>query len=174
MTRVIALPDRIHRLHGELTAFLERRAPGAGEELAQEVWFRVARARPELPDDDAFRAYAYVIARRLLIDHHRRRMARVQLVALEGGLDPRDPGEDPHGHAQAARLLDVVEATLSEMKPELAEVFRLRTTSDVPFQEIALRQGTGLNTALGRMHQAVRRLHQALVGAGLIDPGEGA
>lgn len=163
------LHERVRRHHADLVAFLERKAPGHGEELAQETWFRLARARPELPTDDDLRAYAFAVGRRLLIDHHRRRLARVELIPAGDNLDhtARAP-DDPHAAAAAGDVLAVVQRTLDAMKPELAEVFRLRTTDDVPFQEIAARQGTGLNTALGRMHQAVRHLHSALSRAGLI------
>ncbi len=165
-------PDRIRRAHAGLVGFLERRAPGCGEELAQEVWERMTRAAPELADDDAFRAYAWTVGRRVLIDHHRRRMARVHLVALEGGADPAASEGDPHGEVAAIDVLRSVDRTLDAMKPELAEVFRWRTTADMPFSEIARRQGTGLSTALGRMHQAVQKLHAALRSAGLLDGGE--
>jgi DNA-directed RNA polymerase specialized sigma24 family protein len=57
------------------------------------------------------------------------------------------------------------------MKPELADVFRLRTTTDTSFAEIARRQGVPLGTALGRMHQATHHLHVALAAAGLLPEG---
>lgn len=166
------LHERVRRHHADLVAFLDRKAPGHGEELAQETWFRIARARPDLPTDEDLRAYAFAVGRRLLIDHHRRRLARVELVPAGDGLDrtARD-ADDPHATLTAGAVLEVVEQTLASMKPELAEVFRLRTTDDVPFQEIAQRQGTGLNTALGRMHQAVRHLHAALTLRGLLGGG---
>ena len=53
------------------------------------------------------------------------------------------------------------------MKPEMAEVFRLRTTDDVPFKDIAERQGCSINTALGRMHRATRKIADALEAEGL-------
>lgn len=165
------LDARIRRYDTELRSFLERRAPGDGEELAQEVWLRLARALPHCPTDEAFRAYAYTTARRLLVDHHRRRAARVALVPLAGGEDPRAP-DATDGPARAADVLAVVERTLATLKPEVAEVFRVRTSSDVSFREIALRQGVPLNTALGRMHQASQRIRAALAEAGLLPTEE--
>ena len=132
---------------------------------------RVATADPDCPDDQAFRAFAYTVARRLLVDHHRRRARRVPLVPLEGGVEP-DGGSDPHGHALAGQALAVVQAELAAMKPELAEVFRLRMTTGLSFAEIAARQRCSLNTALGRHHQATKRIARALRERGL-GPGEG-
>jgi RNA polymerase sigma-70 factor (ECF subfamily) len=164
------MQERIGRHHAEIVAFLARRAPDAAEELAQEVWFRMARARPDCPTDAEFRAYAYAVARRLLVDHHRRRCARIELVPLDGGVRPHeavDAGR-PDSAMDAGEILEVVESTLGAMKPALAEVFRWRTTEDVSYKEIARRQDTNVNTALGRMHQATRKIRRALVDAGLI------
>lgn len=161
------LDARIGRHHAELVAFLARRAPLDAEELAQETWLRVARAAPDCADDRTFRAYAYTVARRLLVDHHRRRRARVSLVPLEGGLDPSG-GHGPDDALAAGQALAVVEEALAAMGSDTAEVFRLRVTGDLSFKEIAGQQGVPLNTALGRMHNATRKIRAALVAAGLL------
>jgi RNA polymerase sigma-70 factor (ECF subfamily) len=151
--------------------FLTRRVPGEAEELSQEVWFRVAKANPVCPDEASFRAYVYTVARRLIIDHHRRRMARIQLVHAEPEELERNPGSsNPESQSRANQILHVVEQTLSNMKPEIAEVFRLRMLTNHSFQQIATKQDVGLNTALGRMHRATKLIAQALADAGL---GEG-
>lgn len=165
------VPDaRIQRHHGELVRFLERRCAGRGEELAQEVWLRLARARPVFADDAAFRAWMYTTARRIAVDAHRRRAARPHLVAVDDGPEA-SVHADAFERVATGQMIAVVQAALDRMKPELAEVFLLRTQTDLPFAEIARRQGTGLNTALGRMHQATRHLHQALHDAGLLPEG---
>lgn len=165
-----AIDDRIRSHSAEILAFLRRRAPADAEEIAQEVWLRVARKDPDCPTDAHFRAYAYTVARRLLVDHHRRRAARIRLVPLEGP-DRRAAPHRPDQGRHADDLLGVVEAALADMKPELADVFRWRTASDLTFQQIAVRQGCSINTALGRMHQAVRHVRRALDAAGLL-PGD--
>jgi RNA polymerase sigma factor (sigma-70 family) len=177
----VAMNDRIHRHHADLVGFLTRRAPEAGEELAQEVWLRVARAQPHCETDGHFLAYAYTVARRLLIDHYRRRASRVQLVSLDGGLEQGGgrsleqlAGPDassPDANASAADVLSVVEQALADMKPAMAEVFRLRTTQDITFREIAERQGVSVNTALGRMHQATLKVRAALSAHDLLPSG---
>ena len=166
---VAKLDARIARHRAEVLGFLSRRAPVVAEELAQEVWLKVARAAPECPTDAKFRAYAFAVARRVLIDHHRRCRARVQLVPITGGLETGRSSDDPHSSACAGQTLLAVEACLAKMPAPQAEVFRLRTTTELSFKEIAARQGVSLNTALGRMHTATRKLREALVAAGLTD-----
>jgi RNA polymerase sigma factor (sigma-70 family) len=163
------LGERIARHQAELLGFLRRRVGDDADELAQETWLRVAGSGVELPDDASFRAFAFTVARRLLIDRHRRAAVRPVLIALDGELAG---GDDPVEALHASRTLAVVESELGAMKAELAEVFRLRTDTDTPFAEIAARQGVGLNTALGRMHQATKRIAAALAARGLL-PGGG-
>lgn len=164
---VAVLEKRIDALGDELVAFLRRRCPSQYEELAQETWLKVSRANPTCPDARSFRAYVFATARRLLIDHHRRNARQVRVVSLEGGLQLRGAA-DPESSARAGQVLAIVEAELSEMKPEVAQVFRWRTSEDLSFKDIAARQGCSINTALGRMHQATKRLGRALTRTGLI------
>lgn len=165
------LHTRIAALSDELLAFLRRRTPDA-EEIAQETWLKVALADPLCPDDHAFRGFVYVVARRLLIDAARRNTRRVAVVplhggSLHGGWESTD-GRGPHDELAASEALEVVETTLARMRPEIAEVFRLRMTSDLSFAEIAARQGVGLNTALGRHHRATQLVAEALRARGLV------
>jgi RNA polymerase sigma-70 factor (ECF subfamily) len=139
------------------------------EELAQEVWLKIARVDPECGSDAKFRAYAFAVARRVLIDHHRRSRARVQLVPIEGGLERGQSADDPYSAACAGETLVLIEATLRAMPDVQSEVFRLRTTTDLSFRDIAARQSVSLNTALGRMHAATKKVRAALVAAGLAD-----
>lgn len=163
------LDDRIARHRGELLSFLRRRNPAEAEELAQETWMRVTRANPECPDEPSFRAYAFTVARRLLLDHHRARARALPLVPLEGGVEVAASGsQDPVGQAMAGEALSVVQQELGAMKAELAEVFQLRMTTDLSFKDIAAQQGCSLNTALGRHHQATKRIAKALRSAGLM------
>jgi RNA polymerase sigma-70 factor (ECF subfamily) len=159
----------IRDLRPEILAFLRRRTSENAEELCQDVWLRIAKASPALKEPQAYRAYAFTVARRVLVDAHRRKAARVSLVLLPGGLEDERTTESPYSHACAQEILGVVEQTLRSIKPELAEVFRLRTRTRLSFRAIAERQGVSLNTALGRMHQAVHRLRDALLGAGWLE-----
>ena len=159
----------IRELRPEILAFLRRRTSENAEELCQDVWLRIVKARPTLTGPQAYRAYAFTVARRVLVDSHRRKAARVSLVLIPGGLETEPTSESPHSHACAQEMLGVVEQTLNLMKPELAEVFRLRTRTRLSFRAIAERQGVSLNTALGRMHQTVNRLKEALHDAGLLE-----
>ena len=163
------MQDRIQRNQADLLAFFRRRVPNHAEELTQEVWLRVARSSPNCPTEAAFRAYMYTVARRLIIDHHRHQAKSLHLVSLDGQTIDPPASVDPHGELVARGALRVIEEALTEMRPEIAEVFRLRTSSQLTFKDIAARQHVGLNTALGRMHRATKHIHRRLLEAGYVD-----
>ena len=161
---------RIQRLSGELMGFLRARCDHP-EEVMQEVWFKVARANPTVDGDAAFRAYVYAVARRLLVDQHRRRQARIALVPV--GDVPLDSfgasrsERGPHDALHAEHMLVHIESVLRTMEPAMAEVFRWRMTRTWSFRQIAEEQGVPLNTALSRYHRAVKRLANSLAERGL-------
>lgn len=158
--------DRLGPLRPALVAFLARRVgPDLAEELAQDVLERVIRVAPDCRDEAQLRAYVFVVARRRLIDHHRAAATRSPWSSLE---DAPGAGEDGERAVAAGQVLSAVEGALAAMKPEVADVFRWRVADHVPFAEIAARQRTGINTALGRMHQATKRIAAALAAAGWI------
>ncbi len=164
----VRLEDRIDRHRDALTAFLRRRVGSDAEELSQEVWLRVVRSQARFADEAAFRAFVFTIARRLLIDHYRKHQRKPEMLEEAEGQDL----ENPENQLVAHQLADRVDAELRKMKPEISQVFRWRASEQVSFQEIADRQGVGLNTALGRMHRAVQKLSEALVDLGVLPPGE--
>lgn len=159
--------ERLAQVRPALVAFLARRVgDGLADELAQDVLERVIRVAPDCPDDASFRGYVFVVARRRLIDHHRLAANRVPFVVLDGG--EAGPAHDGESAVAANQVLAAVQAELDAMKPELADVFRWRTSEDVSFAEIAARQRCGINTALGRMHRATKRIAEALAAHGWI------
>ena len=158
----------IAEVQEDLLGFLYRRCPAHAEELAQDVWLRMTRANPTLATQEEHRKYLFTTARRSLIDHYRTTKRRPTLIA---------DGQDKHlrlvsQHITPEQILEgqataaIIEKALSKMKPAVAEVFRLRVTTDTSFKEIATHQGVSLNTALGRMHQATKSVRSALAMAG--------
>ena len=159
--RAPANPD-YPRLQAELLGFFRSRLPSEAEELCQRTWSRTLAAAPSCADAAAFRAYLFTCARRVLADRHRRRLRRAPLVPLGQDDPPAGSAERPDQQAGAPQLAQLAQRSLDAMPPEMAQVFRWRLQRDMSFREIARRQGVPLNTALGRMHRAVRRLRAAL------------
>src|SRR5438270_10366096 len=113
--------DALYRRHrGALYRYLLRqcRDPGHAEELLQDVWMNLIKARRSYTVSARFATYLYRLAHNRLIDHYRRQSPRA-LVSFDDEAaaidEPPAPARDePQSHyelkAQAERLLELVEA----------------------------------------------------------------
>lgn len=137
------------------------------EDLFQEIWFRVIR-HAERFNDVSFKAWLWKIARNLVIDSRRKRKPDVSLDAVDD--------EDEHplvdqlvdhdtGPADAVERDDMTKRVMRAVAslPEVQrEVFLMRVQGNLSFGEIAAALGIPLNTALGRMHDAMTKLKKLL------------
>ncbi len=156
-----SLRDRIH-------TYFQRRVPNEASDLTQETYLRIMQASPELPNASSAEAYAWVVAKRVLIDHFRKNSRRANVVLFPTAeLDHTAITTQPPSSDLAAKeIMTIVSNTLNASKPELREVFDLRMFDNMSFRDIAKKQNVPLNTALGRMHQVIKKLKQALTQAG--------
>jgi RNA polymerase sigma-70 factor (ECF subfamily) len=167
-----ALPVLMARYQPGLMGFLKSRVGTEAEDLHQETWCRVSTGLHGYRERGTFKAWLYQIARRLVIDFRRRRGARVQLVLGQAQAMVVQPtSSQPDQLIAAQDVARVLDHALLQMPPEVADVVRLRLLQGVPFKEIARRQDIPLNTALGRMHRALKHLRKDLISAELLQPG---
>jgi RNA polymerase sigma-70 factor (ECF subfamily) len=167
-----AMSALMDRHGGTLMGFLVARAGQEAEDIYQETWTRVATGLPAYDERGSFRAWLFQIARRQLIDQHRRKRARVQLVLTDlPSAPPRSTAAQPDEALAARDVTRTLNEALQSMDPAMAEVVRLRLLEGVPFNEIARRQDIPLNTALGRMHRGLKRIRSELIAAGLLQEG---
>ncbi len=137
------------------------------EDLFQDVWIRVIRHAGRF-NDVSFKAWLWKIARNLLIDFRRKRKPDISLDAVDD--------EDDHplveqltakgtGPAKAVELDDMTKRVMRAVTtlPEVQrDVFLMRVQGDLSFSEIAETLNIPLNTALGRMHDAMTKLKRLL------------
>lgn len=170
MFALVQSSPELTALQAELLGFLRKRVAAEADELAQETWKRTLAAAPDCDDAGQLRAYLFTVARRVLVDRHRRVARRVPLTLL-GETEAPTPDlltpAAPDQHLLATQTAAVIQRELAAMAPETAQVFRWRVHTDLSFRDIAERQGVPLNTALGRHHRAVKRIRAALDSAGL-------
>lgn len=133
------------------------------DDLFQEIWVRIIR-HAEKFTNVSFRAWMWKIARNAWIDFQRKRRATVSLdktddedsAPLVDLLPSADAG--PARRMERADLMRRVKQAVSALPDVQREVFLLRTDGDLSFQEIAELLQIPLNTALGRMHDAMAKL----------------
>ncbi|MEL6343819.1 MAG: RNA polymerase sigma factor [Myxococcota bacterium] len=159
------LMDR-HRT--SLMGFLRSRVGDDAEDLFQETWTRAAKALPRYTDQGTFQAWLFQIARRLVIDHYRRRSSRIVLLPTDETSPVPQAPEDPYKSVVARELSEATARALDSLSSDVAEVVRLRLIDNRPFKEIAKLQRVPLNTALGRMHRGLKQIRRALEADGIL------
>ena len=157
--------DTLYARHrGPLYRFLlgATRDRASAEELFQETWQRVVRARHAYRPEAAFRTWLWRIARNLVIDHARRRKPVVTgepaALAIAGAAAPA-VHEPLHALALSevwSQLLEALEA-LSEAQ---RIAFLLRMEDGLSVQDIADVTGVGRETAKSRLRYAMKHLRQ--------------
>jgi RNA polymerase sigma-70 factor (ECF subfamily) len=136
-----------------LLAYLTRRAPSEdAADLLAEVYLVAWRRRADLPRGEERRLWLYGVARRLLAEHHRSSLRRVDPEGGAGEPDPSDgPREDDRRGEAVRRALE----TLSDLDREL---ITLTTWDRLSPADAARVVGITAGTARVRLHRARARL----------------
>ncbi len=167
-----AISTLMERYQNPLMGMLVNRVGPDAEDLFQETWVRVSKNIRDYDEQGSFKAWLFQIARRLVIDHYRRKRARIQTISSQDDSLPRSISNlHPEQNLMAAEVHAVFLDALSQLDEPTAEVVRMRLEDHIPFKSIAAHQGVPINTALGRMHRGLKRIREALIAADLIEPG---
>lgn len=134
------------------------------EDAAQETFIRIVKGLPKYEHRGAFRAWIFQIARnQAALTANRRQRVQLHEFSLEPQLLEALPQDD-----SANELPDQLHK-IAELRQAVAllptaerEVVELRLNEDLKFREISERTGAPLNTVLGRMRNALRRLKESL------------
>jgi len=134
-----------------LTDLLSRR--DEAEDLVQETYLRLLQV--EDIDLARVRALIFKVATNLAYDRFRQRRARgphgddEQLAALPAR------GPEPDRIVALEQGVEIVKRTLLDLKPRCRQVFLLRTSAELDYDEIAKRLGISRRTAEREMQHAL-------------------
>ena len=159
------------RHKGGLYRYLLRqcRDAAAAEELFQDVWMNLIRARVGYSVQAKFTTYLYRLAHNRLIDHYRKNShAAIVSFEEENGeaiTDPPDERERPQDETldakrQAGRLMELI-AGLPEAQ---REAFLLQQEGGMSVAEIAQATGVTREAAKSRLRYAMVKLRQGMLG----------
>lgn len=135
------------------------------EDLVQETFLRVHRARDRYRAGAPVGPWVLTIARRLSIDALRRRGTRRTVLTRdgevpEGRVDPPEPRDD-------ATLIAEVRAAIAELPASLRLVVEMHKLEGRPMAEVAEALGIREGAARVRAHRGYKRLQERL--RGLLD-----
>jgi RNA polymerase sigma-70 factor (ECF subfamily) len=139
-------------LRDGLRQFVRKRArPDDVDDLVQEVFVRMQAHATELRDEGRLAAWAFRIARNVLVDH-----ARKKKLVLEPALDlPVEPDDASNFNEVVAGWLRPMLALLPD---EYADALELVELEGMTQQELAERTGLSLSGAKSRVQRARRML----------------
>jgi len=141
------------------------------EELFQDVWLNVVRARAQYTVQAKFATYLYRLAHNRLVDYYRRQSVALAASWQDGAGPPSEgvvltTGEEletqTHVRFQVVRLMELLQ-TLPEVQ---REAFLLREEGGMSVEEIADVTGVERETAKSRLRYAMNRLRRGLLGDG--------
>jgi len=145
--------------------------PATADEMFQDIWLSVVRARRSYVPSARFATWLYRIAHNRLVDHWR---ASGPLV-LAGDLaadadDPADPfdrvpgprGSEPETGAVSRELGVRIEAALAALPPAQRDAFLLHQEAGLGLAAIAELTGEGIETVKSRVRYALDKLRAEL------------
>ncbi len=134
---------------------------GEAEDVFQETFIRIIRNASKYDPEKRFSSWLFSIAHNLSIDSLRTRKTRPLPFA-----DPPEIGAsaayDPELSAMNSQTGRVIQAAIAGLPEQQRQVFIMREYSGMSFKEIAEATESPLNTVLGRMHLAVKKLRSSL------------
>lgn len=155
------------RHKGPLFRYLKRqcRNPASAEELLQDVWMNLIRARSRYQVQAKFTTFLYRIAHNRLIDFHR---SSIRHVPTDDGdpdeisVLPEHSNREPDRQVDSERQFARFNSLLGELPDEQREVFLLHEESGLSLEDIARTTGVGRETAKSRLRYAVSKLRKRL------------
>lgn len=155
------------RYRSRLYRFLLRQCgqPATAEELYQEVWMRVVKARRDYEVTAKFSTWLFRIAHNRLMDHFRSqgRAAFEGFDVEDCSLDPPAPAhERPERVLERKALAAALVLQIEQLPVAQRETFLLAEEGDMTLEEIAAATGVGRETAKSRLRYALDKLRQGL------------
>ena len=156
-----AFRELYYRHHAALHRYVSRLLPNRrsdSEDVFQETWIAVIRARRRYVGSARFTTYLYSIAHRKVADRWR----HWYRTAAAPELDPGVAGGTPESEAGNQYLGQALQQAVSQLPPPQREAFMLKAEGGLSIEEIAKITGVSRETAKSRLRYALDKLRSAL------------
>lgn len=133
------------------------------EELTQEIYFKLWENLHRYNAGSNFMAWAWRVAKNLLIDAYRRSRREREAAWLDPEVIERLPGsEDPHGQTERRQRLRLIATSLQQLDAGLAELILMRDFAGLSYQDMAEALDLPLGTVKSRLNRARLELATAV------------
>ncbi len=131
------------------------------DDIFQQTWLRIIGQLPRYRHNEKFLPWALRISHNLAIDHFRKhKNERIEDFSADSDL-LHAIDYPAWRNVDRREMSEAIDSCVNKLPPEQKEVFILRQ-EDVGFREISEIQQCSVNTALGRMHYALKNLQNCL------------
>ena len=130
--------------------------PGQAEDVLGETFLRVCSRKEQYRGQGSIKSWVLGIAHRLCIDVFRTRGRQGKPVRLQESLVSSEPS--PVDRSERNERNRIIAEAIEKLPAEQKEVVMLKIYGQLTFREISDTLRVPLNTALGRMHSATKRL----------------
>ena len=148
----------------------------AADDIGQDAFLRVFRARESYRPTARFSTWLYTIATNLCYDELRKHRRQVSLEGMLGhppnadeqllaaARHGRTTPAGPDVQAERRELSGMIDETIRSLSREHREVITLRIHEGLGYAEVAERLDCSLGTAKSRMHYAMKKLRERMLG----------
>jgi len=131
------------------------------EELYQDVWLRVIKARDSYEQKAKFTTWLYRIAHNILIDHFRKPKTETDDENDAENI-PDNAANDPEVILSGQEKIERFRVQLKNLPKDQLDVFLLKEEAGLSIEEIAFTVGESKEAVKSRLRYAVKKLRQSL------------
>ncbi len=156
--------ETLYRRHNDsLYRYLMRlcRHRDTADDLFQEVWGKIIKARERYRPTAKFRTFLYRVAHNCFIDHIRRNKRHQNTADVEPDTQ-QNPAEGPDVAAERSLARRRLESALGDLPDEQRDVFLLHEEGGLSLDEISHVTGVNRETIKSRLRYAVKKLRAAI------------
>lgn len=162
-----AAGSALARRHFEpILQFFRTKAPSAAEDLTQETFLQLLRARDRIDEQASFRAYLFGIARHRLL-HHFRDSGRAREKLDAHGAEPQTPPYSPSGEVRRDERRERLLGAMAHLDLDLRLALELTYWHGLSTTEVAAVIEVPSGTIKSRLRRAREQLRQHLHAQGL-------
>ena len=159
-----AIEQLLRNYQGRLLGYLVRILGDRhlAEDILQESYLKIIKALKTYKEQGAFKSWLFQIVHREALQELRRRKTKMKVIANNSVTQEDLPQKvTTEGHdRQIIRQdrIDELKTAIDSLPEAEKEIVNLRVYSGMTFKEISELIKIPINTALGRMHNAMKRL----------------
>jgi RNA polymerase sigma-70 factor (family 1) len=136
------------------------RSPASAQDVVQEIFIKVWKARKQLATIQNFSAYVYVMGRNVILNELRKKATGSITEYL---LQLQEPSLLPDVQLRQKEIAAFIREAITSLPPQQQKVYLLSREQELSHKEIAKKLGITYNTVREHMSAALTNIRKSLV-----------